>query len=354
MNDDDLFKFLNIQIGEFYEDDAEEYDPGGKCGDPRSRSEMYRVSYRQYIGSSLEDKEKSVNLPKKFSASVDSFTAVDFETATADRMICQIGVVRVVNGVIKKRMVKLVRPPENRYDRATIRVHHITPEMTAQSPSFDQVWKGIKRYFINTVVVAHNSSFDEDALLKNLKKYNINEEGISPFICTYKLYGVGLVKLCFAFGMDTSGHHDALFDAMCCAQFYLNYLNGIKPDFSLLVESKTVTEEDIESSLDLLGYFTDDLIWSISPVSDFLDRKFLITGNTIFDREWAYQLIEKAGGKRLSSVSSRLAYAIIGRSPGPRKMEQLNLLRGEGHNINVMTDIEFLELMKSAINKEVK
>lgn len=319
MSDADLLKFLKVQIGEL-----------------------------------CKDKEKNVNLPKKFSASVDSFTAVNFETATADRMICQIGVVRVVNGTIRKRMVKLVRPPKNHYDRAAIRVHHITPEMTAQSPSFDQVWKEIKQYFINTVVVAHNSSFDEDALLKNLKKYNINEEGISPFICTYKLYGVGLMKLCFAFRMNTSGHHDALFDAMCCAQFYLNYLNGIKPDFSLLVEPKTVTEEDIESSLDLLSYFTDDLIASVSSLPIFLNKKFIITGETVFDREWAYQLIEKMGGKRLSSVSNHLAYAVIGRSSGPKKMEQLNLLKQQGYNINVITDIEFLELIKSAINKEVK
>ena len=41
-----------------------------------------------------------------------SFTAVDFETATPDRMACQVGLTIVRNGEIKDTIVKLIKPPK--------------------------------------------------------------------------------------------------------------------------------------------------------------------------------------------------------------------------------------------------
>lgn len=328
MGEDSLFKYLKTQIGEFSEDSSEEFSEDylpktvihkeGKILIRLRDGRMWCPS-RQFRGESIDCTDENVERLKIALNPTYNFTAVDFETATTDRMICQVGIIKVVNGVVKDRISKLVRPPENRYDKSTIKVHHITPEMTAHSPTFDQIWDSIKGYFIDTVVVAHNSSFDESALLKNLKRYQINNEGIHSFVCTYKLYGMGLKRLCSAFGIEASKHHDALFDAMCCAQFYLNYLNGVKPDSSLLNKPTTIVKKEAELPIGFLDYSTNDLIASVSPIPVFLNKKFIITGETIFDREWAYQLIEKAGGKRLSSVSNRLAYAVIGRSPGPKK-----------------------------------
>ena len=154
-----------------------------------------------------------------------SFTAVDFETATNDRMACQIGIVVVKDGAVVDRIVRLIQPPYNKYDANTIAVHHITPEQTKFSSTFDKVWGEIKDYFINTTIVAHNAQFDEDVLNRNLLYYGIPPMGISPFECTCNLYNrIGLHDLCEAFGMPTDGHHDALFDAECCAYFYLNSL----------------------------------------------------------------------------------------------------------------------------------
>lgn len=42
-------------------------------------------------------------------------------------------------------------------------------------------------------------------------------------------------------------------------------------------------------------------------------------------------------------------YAIIGELPGPKKMEQLEELTQSGVPINIMSDIEFIEFLKTSL-----
>jgi DNA polymerase-3 subunit epsilon len=47
---------------------------------------------------------------------MNTFTAIDFETAHGKRWsICQVGLVRVENGLITDELSILVRPPHNFY-----------------------------------------------------------------------------------------------------------------------------------------------------------------------------------------------------------------------------------------------
>ena len=82
-----------------------------------------------------------------------NFIAIDFETATSNKMACQIGITIVENGAIKDTIVRLIQPPNNKYDVGCIQVHHITPEQTSKSPTFDIVWEEIKNLFIFLVVL---------------------------------------------------------------------------------------------------------------------------------------------------------------------------------------------------------
>lgn len=166
------------------------------------------------------------------------FVAIDFETANNQGMICQIGLVVVKNGVITERVSRYVQPPGNHYDEGQMRVHRITPERTANEPTFDKVWDEIGRYFVGVTLVSHNHLTEERALQKNWDEYGIFPMGIlMPIVCTCELHeGRSLEAVCQAYGMSYEGHHDALFDAECCVQFYLNYLNGVKPDYSLITE----------------------------------------------------------------------------------------------------------------------
>ena len=47
---------------------------------------------------------------------MESFTAIDFETAQGYRWsICQVGLIRVENGIITNELNLLVQPPNNYY-----------------------------------------------------------------------------------------------------------------------------------------------------------------------------------------------------------------------------------------------
>ena len=93
-------------------------------------------------------------------------------------MACQIGIVVVKDGEIVERINKLIQPPGNKYDEYTISIHHISPEITKDSPTFEKVWEEVKEYFIGTTLVAHNAQFDQDVLYRNLSYYDIMPMGI--------------------------------------------------------------------------------------------------------------------------------------------------------------------------------
>lgn len=150
-----------------------------------------------------------------------TFTAIDFETATPDRSsICQVGMVRVVDGEIFQKFVQLIRPPDNKYHYCNIRVHGITPKMTEYEPSFNEVWPVISGYFENQLVVAHNASFDTGVLRNTLSYYGLPHPQFRTE-CTYRLSRMNLKKMCQTLGIDLQNHHNALCDALACAQAYL-------------------------------------------------------------------------------------------------------------------------------------
>lgn len=155
-----------------------------------------------------------------------SFTAIDFETANgAYTSICQIGLVRVENGIITHEINQLVQPPGNQYHWGNSRVHGLKKNHTKDAPTFDQVWHLMEPYITNQLVVAHNAPFDTKCLRQTLAFYDMV---IPPFRvdCTYKIFKSNLKSLCQQFEIPLN-HHDALSDATGCAMLYLKYLRSL-------------------------------------------------------------------------------------------------------------------------------
>ncbi|MEM9895987.1 MAG: exonuclease domain-containing protein [Bacteroidota bacterium] len=154
---------------------------------------------------------------------LESFSALDFETATYQpESICQVGLVRVENGIIVKRISLLVQPPNNLYHYKNVQVHGIHPKKTENAPLFDEAWFEFKVYIDDQVVVAHNIGFDSNCLANALAYYNIAH----PYYekrCTRKIYGRGLAYLAGKYHLKLN-HHDALSDAEACANLYLLHL----------------------------------------------------------------------------------------------------------------------------------
>lgn len=271
-----------------------------------------------------------------------NFIAIDFETATPDKMACQIGIVVVKNGKIIEKLSRHIQPPNNTYSENTIKIHHITPEDTEFCDTFDKVWKDISRYFMTETIVAHNADFDSSVLHENLKHYNIPEDGIGKFVCTYNIYGLNLHDLCLEFGINPSNHHDALFDAECCAKFYINHLNGVEP--------KNYIDK---GSLVYSGYFHEQLSGDVlkkdlteaNPNNPFYDKKVVITGIFNIDRKELANKVKSMGADIDTSITKRTDYVLIGVDPGPKKIEKIEKLLLDGYEIKTIYQNELLGIM---------
>ena len=156
---------------------------------------------------------------------MELFTAIDFETAQGYRWsICQVGLIRVENGIINKELDFLVQPPDNYYWYNFTAIHGIAASDTAKSPTFDKVWHLIAPYIENQNVIAHNGfGFDFPVLNKTLEYYNMQTPDYNNF-CTYKIYKSNLANLCKEHKIPLN-HHDALSDARACAELYTMWLN---------------------------------------------------------------------------------------------------------------------------------
>lgn len=157
-----------------------------------------------------------------------SFVALDFETAQGCRWsICQVGLVRVENGIITDEINFLIQPPKNYYWQQFIDIHGITPNMTKDALTFDKVWHKIEPFIKGQTVVAHNGlSFDFPVLKKTLDYYGIQTPEYEKH-CTYRIFRQNLATLCNQYKILLN-HHDALSDAKACAELFLIHLNNKK------------------------------------------------------------------------------------------------------------------------------
>lgn len=158
----------------------------------------------------------------------NTFTAIDFETAQGYRWsICQVGLVRVENGVITDKRSILVQPPDNYYWYKNIEIHGITPRHTANSPTFEEIWYQIEPFIKFQNVVAHNAfGFDFPCLKQTLGLYNLPVPEFNKY-CTYKIFKKRLNLLCREYRIPLN-HHDALSDALACAELYKIHLNKFR------------------------------------------------------------------------------------------------------------------------------
>ena len=154
------------------------------------------------------------------------FVAIDFETADygADSA-CAVGLVRVRDGAIAERVMRLVRPPRERFVFTPI--HGITWKMVRDSPLFADVWREISPLLEGIrCLVAHNAGFDRNVLRACCAAADIPVAHLR-FACTmraarrtWNVYPTKLPDVC-RFLVIPLRHHDPASDAHACAQIAL-------------------------------------------------------------------------------------------------------------------------------------
>ncbi len=159
------------------------------------------------------------------------FVAIDFETANSFAgSICAAGLV-VMNGAdAEESRFWLVRPHRacRHFDPFNVSIHGIRESDVSGAPEFDVLYRQeILPRIEGCVVAAHNAAFDMSALRHALGLYNIEYPDIR-YLCTYKAsvrtweglenHKLDTVSKFLSFRFK---HHDALEDALACANILL-------------------------------------------------------------------------------------------------------------------------------------
>lgn len=274
-----------------------------------------------------------------------NFTAFDFETANSNRnSICQIGICRIENQRIIMANSYLVQPPGNEFSHWNVGIHGISPDQTLNEPVFPEVWNKIRCHFDNQLVVAHNASFDLDCLYRTLEHYGLDVPNLT-FECTYQLTGMRLLDLAESLNLALKTHHNALNDAIMCAESFIQLKNGINPDLQKVTtkEPRNIFQGHERITGDL---FKPDLD-NADPNSPFYGKKCVFTGFlSKIGREDAAKIIKNMGADIDTGITKRTNYVIVGSGAGPSKLKRIDEYNKSGSNIKKLYEKEFLEMIQ--------
>lgn len=172
---------------------------------------------------------------------MDSFVAIDFETATSG-VSCALGLAHFENGVKIEERYTLINPRirARDWDRRAIGIHGIRPEDVEHSPCFGEIWPELVHYAACYPLVAHNAAFDLGVLRNEMARAGL----AAPLIrygCSMQLARTAwprrlransddlpenhkLSTLSEFLGVELN-HHNALSDAIACGEVTLSALD---------------------------------------------------------------------------------------------------------------------------------
>ena len=157
---------------------------------------------------------------------MSTFVAIDFETADRGQdSACSVGMVRVENGAVTRKLVQLIQPPRFFFEFSHI--HGIEWGHVADSPTFGQAWPNLAKMLEGAdFLAAHNAPFDHGVLAACCAAAGIAKPP-HRFVCTvklarevWKIYPTKLPNVCDRLKIELK-HHEALSDAHACAQIVI-------------------------------------------------------------------------------------------------------------------------------------
>jgi DNA polymerase III subunit epsilon len=160
-----------------------------------------------------------------------TFVALDFETADPMRdSACALALVRVEDGRVTARDVRLLRPPREEFHFT--RIHGLTWEMVEKEPAFGEAWPEMAPLLEGAdFLAAHNASFDRSVMRACCEGAGLGMPAV-PFLCTVRLarrtwgiYPTRLPDVCRRLRIPLR-HHEAGSDAEACASIVVRAMAG--------------------------------------------------------------------------------------------------------------------------------
>jgi DNA polymerase III subunit epsilon len=151
------------------------------------------------------------------------FVAIDFETADHDPdSACAVGLVRVEDGRIVRRVRQLFRPPRD--VMLFSHIHGITLDEVEDKPTFGEAWPLLREVLQGAeFLAAHNAGFDRAVLEACCESAGLAPPEL-PWVCTVRqaretleIFPAHLAHVARVLGLPLN-HHEALSDAEACAR----------------------------------------------------------------------------------------------------------------------------------------
>lgn len=274
----------------------------------------------------------------------NNFVAFDFETSYG-HIPCSIGIIEFIDGEVANEYYSLIKPIDLKFNPINSRINGIYLEDVFNEREFDEIWGEIECFFLDRVIVSHNSSTDISVLEKTLDYYRIQKPEFISF-CTLNIAksvldieNYKLSTLAKYYNIQQNNYHNALEDAFVCGKLFVElfdeYNNCSSVDFKKTLKSKIV----VNNSLNLID---SRRFWRSS--NKLADKIFVVSGVfTQFSRDELKTAIEDNGGKVGSSISSKTDYVVAGDNMGPAKLEKANKL-----NIPIISESDFMGMISES------
>lgn len=303
-----------------------------------------------------------------------SYVALDVETANYSRgSICSIGLVKFLDGVPTDTFYSLVNPEEPFDDYNTF-IHGIDANAVANSPTFPEIKQQLLEFIDGLPVVAHFAQFDMGAIADAYAKYELELDDIE-YLCSYRLAKVAmpgqlnykLKRLAKALKIELD-HHNALSDAKASGLILAHLISSNQFDdletflkhFRYDKKGKLGAKgfrrkKDLAYKENLLYQPTAEEIAKMDPNHVFYGLHFCFTGKLErMTRKEANRAAALVGAIPENSVTQKTNILVVGeqdwRVVGTEglstKMKKAQSLLEKGHDIEIMTEDDFIKLLK--------
>lgn len=284
------------------------------------------------------------------------FVAVDVETANADRSsICQLGIGMVTNeGHI--HTLSFLIDPETEFEDFNVNLHGIGPSTVRGHPVFRDVLQAMRPFLERHTLIQH-STFDQQAINAACRRYGLpplktnwlNSVTIAqqawPEFKGKGGHGLGHLKERLVLSFQ---HHDAAEDAKAAAMVVLLAEEKTGENFTELAKGAKRNSGQLkhQKSVAIEGRQGGALFGHVG----------CFTGQLSMSRTEAATIAAGAGITVKAGVSKKVTLLIVGdqdltllnghdKSTKHRRAEELI---AEGHEIRIISETEFLGLVREA------
>ena len=184
----------------------------------------------------VPDKEKSVKNPRGQVLEDATYCVLDLETtgiSITTEKITEVGIMKVKNGEVIDEFEIFVNP-EKPIPQRVVEVTNITDEMVKDAETIDKVFPKILEFVGDSIIVAHNASFDVGFLKHNAKLlgYEFNNTYIDTLPLAKDLFPdlkkYKLGKIADSLGIEVDVAHRALADVDTTVKVFNVMLKKLK------------------------------------------------------------------------------------------------------------------------------